>query len=353
MPIDKLLIVCYAYGTERKAVCKMTFRQMEHLVEVADQGSISVAARKLMISQPSLSQSIKSIEKEYNVTLFDRSSVPLTPTKAGAVFLNKAHIMLTVMEDLKKELSALESTPQELHIGISDSASLINKRIFREFQSYYPDVKLVLVERDQYLLERLLEAGKLDMMFTMTPYDNPNLDVLPLVEDEMLIALPQSHPVSRRCMQENPGMMEEGGKQRAFPVIDLSLCKDVRFVLSGRDRLKFAQMAALRTAFEPVLGFETDTLASSVAIAAYEPHGAVVPRLFSVLYDGPERPCFFRSSEKLPMWGFALSLQKGRHLSAAAQRYIKLFVRYIQNLGMLSDTKRVQKYIDTLHKTAK
>lgn len=64
----------------------MTFRQLEYIVEVADQGSISVAARKLMISQPSLSQSIKSIETECNITLFDRSSVPLVPTKAGAIF---------------------------------------------------------------------------------------------------------------------------------------------------------------------------------------------------------------------------------------------------------------------------
>lgn len=321
----------------------MTFRQMEHLVEVADQGSISVAARKLLISQPSLSQSIKSIEKEYNVTLFDRSSVPLTPTKAGAVFLNKAHIMLTVMEDLKKELSALESAPQELHIGISDSAALINKHIFQQFQSYYPDVKLVLVERDQYLLERMLEAEKLDMMFTMIPYENPNIEIIPLVEDEFLIALPQSHPVCR----QHPTSPDSGH----FPVIDLGLCRDVRFVLSGRDRLKFTQLAALRTKFEPMLGFETDSLASSVAIAAYEPHGAVVPKLFSMLYDGPDRPCFFRCSEKLPMWHFALSLQKGHHLSDAAQLYIRLFVQYIQNLGMLTGAKEVQKFIDTLHGT--
>lgn len=289
-----------------------------------------------MISQPSLSQSIKSIEKEYNVTLFDRSSVPLVPTKEGTVFLNKAHIMLTVMEDLRKELAVLETTPQELHIGISDSTALINRRIFREFQSYYPDVKLVLVERDQYLLERMLEAGKLDMMFTMTPYDNPNLYVLPLVEDELLIALPQSHPVSRKYVAEDPYMVDGEGNQRTFPEIDLALCKDVRFVLSGRDRLKFTQLAALRTAFEPVLGFETDTLSSSVAIAAYEPHGAVVPKLFSTLYDGPDRPFFFRSREKLPFWGFALSLQKNRPLSASAERYIRLFVRHIRNLGLLT-----------------
>lgn len=326
----------------------MTFRQMEHLVEVADQGSISVAARKLMISQPSLSQSIKSIEKEYNITLFDRSSIPLVPTKVGAVFLNKAHIILSALDDLKKEIAQMDHTPRELRIGTSDSGVLINKHIFLEFQANFPEVKLVLVERDQYLLERMLEAGKLDMMFTMTPFDNPNLQAIPLVEDELLIALPQTHPVSRHWITEYPQLLSANSRQRFFPIIDLEQCHDVRFVLSGRDRLKFAQLSALQTAFEPQLGFETDSLASSVAIAAYEPHGAVVPMLFSTLYDGADRPCFFRCRETLPLWSFALSLQKNARLSDAAELYIRLFVRYIQTLGLLIPGMDEQTLIETL-----
>lgn len=326
----------------------MTLRQMEHLVEVAEQGSISVAARKLMISQPSLSQSIKSVEKEYNITLFDRSSVPLTPTKIGAIFLNKAHIILSVLEDLKKEVSQMEHTPRQLRIGISDAGVLINKQIFLDFQAQFPEVKLVLVERDQYLLERMLEVGKLDMMFTMTPYENPNLLAIPLVEDELLIALPQTHPVSQECIKAYPQMFDPCGHQSLFPVIDLEKCQDVQFVLSGRDRLKFVQMSALQTAIEPQLGFETDSLASSVAIAAYEPHGAVVPMLFSTLYDGTDRPCFFRCKERLPLWGFALSLQKNARLSDAAELYIHLFVQYIESLGLLTPGVCRQTLFETL-----
>lgn len=313
----------------------MTFRQLEYVVEVADQGSISVAARKLMISQPSLSQTIKSIENEFNITLFDRGSIPLVPTKAGTVFINKAHVILHALEDLKKELSITENMPQELYIGISDSGALINKHIFVDFQTLYPELKLNLVERDQYLLERMLEAGKLDMIFTMIPYDNPNLDVLPLVEDELLIALPQNHPISSKCMDENINLFDEHGFQKAFPTLDLVQCKDTRFVLSGRDRLKFAQLSALRTAFEPQIGFETDSLESAVSIAAFEPHGTVVPMLYSSLYDGHDRPVFFRSSNSLPTWSFALSLQKDSILSDAGYCYIKLFVAYIEQLGLL------------------
>ena len=325
----------------------MTFRQLEYIVEVADQGSISMAARKLMISQPSLSQSVLSIEKEFNITLFDRSAVPLVPTKAGAVFLNKAHIMLTALEDLKREVRQVDVAPRELVIGISDSAALINKHIFRDWQTQFPDVNLVLVEREQYRLERMLEAGKLDIMFTMQPQDDADLESIPLVEDELLIALPRTHPQVQK--QQQP-LFAPDGRQLCYPVLDLETCKDAHFVLSGRDRLKLVQLSALRTAFEPRIGFETDSLTSSVVIASYDPHAAVVPQLFATLYDGPEKPCFFRCSKPLPNWKFTLSLQRGSQLSLPALQYIYLFLQYIQQLGMLTGKQTPETIIARLKK---
>lgn len=316
----------------------MTLRQLEYFIEVAEQGSISTAARKLMISQPSLSQCIKTMESELGVTLFDRSSVPMVPTKAGELVLNKAHIIMTALGDLKKELSQVESSAKELLIGISDAGALINKHIFRQFQVLCPGVKLLLVERDQHLLERMLEAGKLDMILSMPPNDSQNLEVIPILEDEFLIALPKTHPVSQDSFRKHPDMIGQDGKQVFFPTIHLSQCQDVQFVLSGRDRLKLAQLSALRNLADPHIGFETDALSSAVSIASYEPHGAIVPKMFSVLYDGPDRPCFYRCAEPLPVWRFALSLKKDSLLSAAGLQYIALFVRHIQALGLLPDS---------------
>ena len=132
-------------------------------------------------------------------------------------------------------------------------------------------------------------------------------------------------------------MIGQDGKQVHFPTISLSQCKDVRFVLSGRDRMKVAQMAALRNLPAPNVGFETDSLGSTVSIAAFEPHGAIVPKLFSVLYDGPDKPCFFACAEPLPVWNFALSLKKGFKLSDAGYQYIRLIVDHIRTLGLLSN----------------
>ena len=315
----------------------MTLRQLEYLIAVAEEGSISLAARKLMISQPSLSQCIKNLEHELGAALFDRGSIPMVPTKAGELALHKAHIIMTAMEDMKKELSCLESSVKELVIGISDAGALINKRIFRSFQQACPGVKLLLVERDQHVLERMLEAGKVDMILSMPPTDSRNLDVIPLLEDAFLLALPRTHPVSCQCLAGHPDMLRPDGTQVRFPTVSLAQCTDVHFVLSGRDRLKLAQLAALRSLPAPNIGFETDSLPSAVSIAAVEPHGAIVPKLFSLLYDGPDKPFFFRCSEELPVWRFALSLKKGTPLSEPGVRYLELFIRHIQSLGLLPE----------------
>jgi len=328
----------------------MTFLQLKYIVTVAECGSISVAARKLMISQPSLSQSIRNVEKEYNVTLFDRGGTAITPTKAGLVFLQKANLILDQMQQLAQELEQLETEPKELRIGISDAGMLINKHIIRKFQQLCPEVKLLLVERDPHHLERMLESGKLDMIFTMAPEANPELEVVPLVEDEFLIALPRTHPVARQWLERLPDLLRPDGKQLHFPMIDLGECQDACFVLSVREQLNLAQLSALRTAFEPQISFETDTLASALSIAAYEPYGAIVPKLFSLLYDGSEQPIFFHCSRQLPLWRFAMSVKKGKQMSEAGYRYAGLFISYIHELGLLDDPQAAKECLGRLKK---
>ena len=80
----------------------MTLQQMRYAVEIADCGSINEAAKKLFISQPSLSGTIKDLENELDITLFLRSNRGITITPEGAEFLGYARQILEqyrLMED--------------------------------------------------------------------------------------------------------------------------------------------------------------------------------------------------------------------------------------------------------------
>lgn len=72
----------------------MTLQQLKYLLEVADKGSINEAAKTLYISQPSLSNAIKDLEKEIQVSLFNRTNKGIVITNEGQAFLGYARAVL-------------------------------------------------------------------------------------------------------------------------------------------------------------------------------------------------------------------------------------------------------------------
>ncbi|KHF37283.1 HTH-type transcriptional regulator GltC [Paenibacillus sp. P1XP2] len=65
----------------------MTLQQLKYVIEVANRGSMNEAAKRLFISQPSLSNAIKELETELRITIFERTNKGITLSKEGAEFL--------------------------------------------------------------------------------------------------------------------------------------------------------------------------------------------------------------------------------------------------------------------------
>ena len=78
----------------------MNLKQAHYIRTIAQEGSITAAAKKLYISQPSLSQMLKQVEAELGVSLFDRSVSPFRPTFAGEKYLQTAGIILAASQRL-------------------------------------------------------------------------------------------------------------------------------------------------------------------------------------------------------------------------------------------------------------
>ena len=72
----------------------MTLKQLRYIVEVADTGNITEAAKKLYIAQPSLTASIQELEKEYGITIFERGKKGIRLTQEGDEFLGYARQVL-------------------------------------------------------------------------------------------------------------------------------------------------------------------------------------------------------------------------------------------------------------------
>lgn len=154
----------------------MRIEQLYYLVEVARHESFSIAAERLHISQPSISQAISNLEKEMGIKLFNRSRNGIHLTEGGEIFLQKSQEILKSIEELemvaRKEKVEYTGT---LSIGAVPSICLgFLPKAMAEYKQRFPNVKLVIKEGGSLGILEEVEEGKLDLGFVAIPY--PSLE---------------------------------------------------------------------------------------------------------------------------------------------------------------------------------
>ena len=143
----------------------MTLDQLRYFQAVHKYGSVVRASKYLNISQPSVSNAIINLEKEFNTQLFDRQNKRMVLTKEGAVLLDRANNLLQLADDTTKTMKEL-SDNRVLNLGAPPMlSSLILPVIYKEFSKSHPDFKINIIEDDRSGLVRLLDENKINMAF--------------------------------------------------------------------------------------------------------------------------------------------------------------------------------------------
>ncbi|MCR5810234.1 MAG: LysR family transcriptional regulator [Lachnospiraceae bacterium] len=163
----------------------MNIKQAQYIQTIANEGSITAAAKKLYISQPSLSQMVRQVEKELGVTLFDRTSLPLRLTYAGEKYLECAHAMIVANDRLENQLQDIrQENSGHLRLGISVQRGMrILPQAMPKFINRYPNVSLELRETGSVRMEDLLRYGEIDLAFAALESTSARFDYR-LIEKE-------------------------------------------------------------------------------------------------------------------------------------------------------------------------
>lgn len=93
----------------------MNSRHAEYIMTILKEGSFTAAAKKLYLSQPSLSQIVKSAEHSLGMPIFDRTTVPLTLTAAGELYIRAAQQIAQITENLDREIQELQEKKQGMY----------------------------------------------------------------------------------------------------------------------------------------------------------------------------------------------------------------------------------------------
>lgn len=172
----------------------MDLKQLKYFATIAEMGQITSAAKKLYIAQPALSHSLKTLEEELGVKLFERLPSGIRITNAGSILLEKSYEILKTFESIPNELKSYkDGVCGSINIGlVSSSADFFLNQSFQAFREHYPKVTYNLWEGNTFQVVDYLKRGVVEMGFIRTPFVEPNLDYIQIQSSPMVAVSHQS-----------------------------------------------------------------------------------------------------------------------------------------------------------------
>lgn len=171
----------------------INFLNLEYFLVAAEELNFTRAAKKLFISQQSLSNHISNMEKEFDVILFNRTT-PLTLTYAGQALKVRAKQILDLREEAYREISDIKDfSVGQLTIGVSHTRGrVILPEILPLYKKKFPNIELKLVEGNSSELDNDLVHGSVDLIIGMLPFKVENIETVPIRQEEILLMVPDA-----------------------------------------------------------------------------------------------------------------------------------------------------------------
>lgn len=179
----------------------MELRVLRYFLAVAQEGSVTHAARRFHISQPTLSKQLKDLEGELGKKLFVRSSFSVRLTEEGMLLRKRAEEILDMVDKTEEEFKALgEVNGGDIHIGAAESDGIRHlARRIKAVQARYPRIRVHLYSGDRSDLAQRLEQGLLDFAVLVESGDLSKYNYLPLPGgDAWGVILRRDHPLAKK-----------------------------------------------------------------------------------------------------------------------------------------------------------
>ena len=178
----------------------MNLKQAQYVKTIAECGSITAAAKKLFVSQPSLSQMLRQLEQETGLPIFDRSTSPMRLTYAGEKYLHAAERILAANAELDSQLREIRHEHAgRLRLGISVTRAMqVMPLVMPIFQQQYPNVSLQMTESGSANLEEMLRGGNIDLAFAALESTSPSLAYELLEQETIGVLAGRDAAITRR-----------------------------------------------------------------------------------------------------------------------------------------------------------
>lgn len=174
-----------------------TLRQLQYIVAVSETGRFHEAAKRLHVSQPSLSAQIADVEQQLDVQLIERGRNGALMTPQGEEFVKRARLILRDVEDMKSAMRSQEGLLSgRIRLGVLPSVGpYLLPPVVKDLHRTYPDLRLVVEEHWTAALNTHLLDGTLDCIIS-TPEDHKDMSSEMLFEEHLWICAAPDDPLA-------------------------------------------------------------------------------------------------------------------------------------------------------------
>ena len=221
----------------------------KYVYEVYICKSVSVAAKKLFLSQPALSTAIKKAEAELGAPIFNRKTIPFTLTPEGKIYIDAIEKFLCLEQQLHDRVQDIHKIKGGV-LNIAHSTNLGNTivpKICKEFCKKHPYIEIHITNEKTAVMASMLEKNTADLVFIPTMESAPGFTTIPLLEENLIVVAPRDLDGLAPLLPY--ALSYEDIINRAFPeekkIQDMSLFHKIEFVYAVPDSALFKKRKLL------------------------------------------------------------------------------------------------------------
>lgn len=285
----------------------MDIRHLQYFMEVARLQSFTKAAESLYITQPTISKTIRNIEDELGVTLFDRSNKRIELTDAGRIIYEQAQPIVKSFQSLSAELGDLKNLQKgHIRLGLPPMVgSSFFPEVIGQFHKKYPQVTMQVFEDGAKKVEKDVESGLLDVGVAVLPIDEDQFHSFSFVREKLMLLVHPSHHLSGRG---------------AVPLAELA---GESFVLFREDFALHDRIITecVRVGYQPRIVYESSQWDLISGMVAANLGIALLPETICREVDQERIRIIPLINPSIP-WQLGMIWRKDRYLSFAAREWI-------------------------------
>jgi DNA-binding transcriptional LysR family regulator len=189
----------------------ITLQQLEAFAVLVEERSFSGAARRLLLSQPSLSKHIKNLEIFVNFRLINRSRDGVSLTEEGTILLGYARKILKLRDEAREKIASFkDSASGHVSIGASTIPSTyIIPTLLKGLRVLHPDIHVHLLSGDSGDVVEMVINSRVEIGFIGRPAQDGRLECQPVWSDELVLVAGEGSPLGERKSLKIEDILDE------------------------------------------------------------------------------------------------------------------------------------------------